>query len=377
MGAGGSAGREADRARQVEQRLQRKARSAGFAADRWERGAEGERRTAEALSTLEGRGWRVLHDRRAPNGGNVDHVVIGPPGIAIVDAKNWSHPVTITPDRRLVYSKYDMTSDLDSLRDLVEYLRALVAKDGKNVAVRGYLALTGEADQARESTDLGDLRVLGVERLSARLAKGRVDLDVDLIDAVTSTVAAALPSMDEPVTTEADPADGPVAPSELFEKAHRFYYLTPWRKGGNNRMYLNDRHGTTLGWTDLTTGAIELSCGPDDEKFAKTLLAAADPGGVKVEAGEVPKIPTRLFGGRLLSRVARLHTSLLIGQEWRNFGKHRLYGVLIDPAIDHFDLGWIDLKTGELHPTSEGPLDRDRREPAQYLRFLHHHYPKR
>ena len=80
MGAGGSAEREAERARQAEQRLQRRARNAAHAADRWEQGAAGERHTAEVLDTLVPHGWRVLHDRRAPGGGNVDHVIVGPRG---------------------------------------------------------------------------------------------------------------------------------------------------------------------------------------------------------------------------------------------------------------------------------------------------------
>lgn len=377
MGAGGSAERKADRARQAEKRLQRKAMNAGFAADRWERGAAGERRTAEVLAALEPHGWRVLHDRRAPDGGNVDHIVIGPLGIAVIDTKNWSHPVTITHDRRLVYSKYDMTADLDALEKLVEHVRALVAAEGRKVAVRGYLVLTGDADRTRESTDLGDLRVLGLERLGTRLSSSRKDLDPDLVEAVTATVAAALPSMDEEPGVAAARRDEDFVPSALFEKTHRVYFLSPWRKGGHNRMYLNDRDGRTLGWTDLTTGAVELDCATDDEPFVKTLLDAADPTGIKVGAGDVPKVPTRLFGGRLLSRVARLHTSLLVGQEWRNFGKHRLYGQLIDPAIDEFDLGWIDLKTGELHPSGDGPLSRDRGEPANYLRVLRYHHDRR
>ena len=41
---------------------------------------------------------------------------------------------------------------------------------------------------------------------------------------------------------------------------------------------------------------------------------------------------TRLWGGRLLSKIARSHTSFLVGQEWRAFGKQRLYCTLIDPS---------------------------------------------
>ncbi|MCB0976623.1 MAG: NERD domain-containing protein [Acidimicrobiales bacterium] len=379
MGAGTSAEREGERARAAERRLEKKARNARRAADSWDRGAEGERLTAEALSPLERKGWNVLHDRRAPDGGNVDHIVVGPPGIAVLDSKNWSNPVTITPDRRLVFSKHDKTGELDRLGRIVEEIRALVASDGVKVAVRGYLVLTGAEDRGRESSDLGDLRVLGVECLAARLAGAKPDLDPALVAAVTETLETRLLPMTDTEPDQVVNVGEALAnePSPLFEKAHRFYYLVPWRKGGNNRMYVNDRSGTTLGWTDMTTGAIEMQCGGEDEPFVKTLLAAADPTGIKVAPGEVPKVPTQLFGGRLLSRFARLHTSLLVGQEWKKPGVHRLYGTLIDPAVTAFDLGWVDLKSGELHPSMDGPLHKDRREPAQYLKFLLHCRPDR
>lgn len=337
-------------------------------------GESAQRVTAAALPGLESSGWSVLHDRRAPDGGNIDHLAIGPPGIAVIDSKNWREPITITPERRLVFSKYDRTDDLDRLSALTEHVRSLVAGDGVKVAIRGYLSLVGEADRDRPAADLGDLRIVGVDGLAKRLAGGRADLDADLVAAITASLEIALPPMGAAAAAPSA-ADAAVAvPSPMFEKAHRFYFLSPWRKGGHDRMYLRNARGTTLGWTDLKTGATTIECGDDEERFARTLLAAADRGGVKVAPGDLPKVPTRLFGGRLLSRIARLHTSVLLGQEWRNFGKHRLYGTLIDPSVASFDLGHVDLKAGTLHPSMEGKLHEDRQEPARYLAFLHHHF---
>jgi hypothetical protein len=62
----------------------------------WAAGAEGERRVAEALASL-GSPWVVLHDRLLRPGlteSNLDHVVVGPPGVILVDAKNWGGNVT-------------------------------------------------------------------------------------------------------------------------------------------------------------------------------------------------------------------------------------------------------------------------------------------
>jgi hypothetical protein len=125
----------------------------------------------------------------------------------------------------------------------------------------------------------------------------------------------------------------------------------------------------------VNTGARSIDCTGIDAKFAEALLAAADPTGVKLAPGELPKLATQLWGGRLLSRIARLHMSVLVGQEWRNYGKHRLYGSLIDPGVSTFDLGYIDLKAQTLHPAIDGEVAEDRSTAQRYLEVLWHRLP--
>lgn len=63
----------------------------------WALGAEGERRVAEALKALPD-GWVALHDRLLYPGvtdSNIDHVVIGPGGIFMIDAKNRGGDLTV------------------------------------------------------------------------------------------------------------------------------------------------------------------------------------------------------------------------------------------------------------------------------------------
>jgi hypothetical protein len=56
----------------------------------WRRGAAGERRTARLLAPLERQGWAVLHDLAIPgSAANIDHVVIGPGGVAVIDTKQY------------------------------------------------------------------------------------------------------------------------------------------------------------------------------------------------------------------------------------------------------------------------------------------------
>ena len=84
--AGGSAERRAEelRARGLK------------SASAWAAGAEGERRVAEALAGLPPE-WLVLHDRLLFPGRsetNLDHVLVGPAGVVLIDAKNWSGHLT-------------------------------------------------------------------------------------------------------------------------------------------------------------------------------------------------------------------------------------------------------------------------------------------
>lgn len=65
-------------------------------ADHWERGADGESQTAAALQGL-GPLWTVWHDLKWPGRrfANIDHLVIGPGGIFVIDSKNWAGAVVV------------------------------------------------------------------------------------------------------------------------------------------------------------------------------------------------------------------------------------------------------------------------------------------
>ena len=60
--------------------------------ERIAKGNEGERVVGALLDELVPEGWVVLHDRRKRPGSpaNLDHVAVGPPGVVVIDAKNWT-----------------------------------------------------------------------------------------------------------------------------------------------------------------------------------------------------------------------------------------------------------------------------------------------
>jgi hypothetical protein len=66
--------------------------------DNYQRGAWGEQRTAKAVEPLLARGWVVLHDLKRHKS-NVDHVIVGPGGVFILDTKNNAGTAQATGDR--------------------------------------------------------------------------------------------------------------------------------------------------------------------------------------------------------------------------------------------------------------------------------------
>ncbi|NUP18540.1 MAG: NERD domain-containing protein [Streptomyces sp.] len=56
--------------------------------DSWYVGLEGERRVGRELQRLSADGWRVLHGVPKANGGDIDHLLIGPGGVFTINTKH-------------------------------------------------------------------------------------------------------------------------------------------------------------------------------------------------------------------------------------------------------------------------------------------------
>jgi hypothetical protein len=79
----------------------------------WRRGAAGERRTARLLGPLERRGWAVLHDLAVPGSrANMDHLVIGPGGVFVIDSKLYRGRFQLDSSGRLWHGRYPLAPAL-------------------------------------------------------------------------------------------------------------------------------------------------------------------------------------------------------------------------------------------------------------------------
>ena len=79
----------------------------------WRRGAVGERRTARLLAPLERHGWVVLHDLAVPGSqANIDHLVIGPGGVFVIDSKQYRGRLQLDRSGRLWHGRYPLAPAL-------------------------------------------------------------------------------------------------------------------------------------------------------------------------------------------------------------------------------------------------------------------------
>jgi hypothetical protein len=132
--------------------------------ERWARGAAGEVATAELLKRLSSRRWFVAHDLRLPNSrANVDHLVIGPTGVWVVDTKAYRARVRVRWRRVLVGGVPLSTT---SVR-----WEAQVVSDILGVETRPVIALHATGLPRRGRSSNGVL-VLPAGRLARRLARG-------------------------------------------------------------------------------------------------------------------------------------------------------------------------------------------------------------
>ena len=134
MEQGNSAGKQAARKLMRAQSMRAQAAQLNQDADRverdaamWQRGSDGEQTVGAQLDLLRPHGFDVFHDVHWPGRkrANIDHVAVGPPGILVVDAKNWSGTVTVR-DGVLRQNGYHRDKEVAGAKQAAEDVGALL-----------------------------------------------------------------------------------------------------------------------------------------------------------------------------------------------------------------------------------------------------------
>ena len=112
-------------------------------ASNWKAGYTGEALVANLLEDLPD-AFHVFHDiKHRDLAGNIDHLVVGPTGVFVLETKNWRGHVEYSPDKRLLNDGRDMTSDMNALMQRVFSVRNKVkALSGLDVYVKGVIVFT-------------------------------------------------------------------------------------------------------------------------------------------------------------------------------------------------------------------------------------------
>lgn len=351
------------------ERHRTKAEQAMKRADSFAAGAVGEEAVAAAIAPLTAEGWNILHDRVMPTGGNIDHIVIGPGSVVVLDAKAWNGALEVRNDR-LYNSGWSQAKALEKLTAQRDAVRNVLADlIGPEDPVDMALVITTQPDFGPER--VGDAVVLGIGHLLDGIRSSRTSYTPSGVEAMTTRLKAEFPAMGEasPRAGGLQQVEG-VEVGELFERANRFLFINQWKR---RRVYIRDEDGEQFGYRDLNGGSNHLDHAGD--VLVEAVLAASTARGIDEGVLRVPELPIKVPGGRFLSFFGKIHTTVIIGSLWQSGRRRCLYGTLANPTEGTFDLGYVDLVTGELHPAASGPLSRDRGPAERYLAMLRDRHP--
>ncbi len=146
----------------------------------WQRGAQGERHTARLLRRLARDGYVVFHDLAVPGSpANVDHLVIGPTGLFVIDSKQWTGSVHQGADGLAWHNHYRLDRTLETVRWEAETIGRLL---GTRIAA--LLCVHGAHVHG------GGLHAQGVAIVPAHLLRGALGDDRVLSDADVELLAA-------------------------------------------------------------------------------------------------------------------------------------------------------------------------------------------
>lgn len=136
------AGQDAEALEAQAQELLARAGQARQAAERYSRGHIGEQMIGALLEELGSQGWRVLHDRRRQprSPANLDHVLVGPAGVFVVDAKNWTGGRLRLDERGMAVGKWRKDDELHSAKVDADIVREHVDGLGERAETAAVVA---------------------------------------------------------------------------------------------------------------------------------------------------------------------------------------------------------------------------------------------
>jgi hypothetical protein len=268
----------------------------------WRRGAEGEERVAAHLSSLDN-GWAVIHDLTiGRKGANLDHLVIGPPGVFALNTKNLTGKLTVY-EHAILQNGHKTAFVPAALREVRTVQERLSAAAGRAIRAWSVLVVMGCEVEVRKP--LANLSLVGARNLPRWLSKlpagGLTPAEVIELERlartpgtwqpgsggappqavrVTPPTPSRPPSAPSPVwATGAPPPPPPVEPpppaaASLTPSRGPSITVRRWKRYGKDRLYANGADGVRLGYLDVVTGEILLEVSDPAGTIAAQLRAS-------------------------------------------------------------------------------------------------------
>ena len=156
----------------------------------WQRGATGERHTARLLDRLGRDGYVSLHDLALSDSpANLDHLVVGPSGVFVIDSKQWTGQVHQSADGLVWHDHYRLDRTLATVRWQAETLGRLLG-----VPVAPLVCVHGAHIQG------GGLRAQGVAVVPATRLRSGLGSDQVLSEVEVERYAATARTRLHPAT---------------------------------------------------------------------------------------------------------------------------------------------------------------------------------
>ena len=199
MGAGDGAAEQSRLAAERVARLKRRLDEAERCTKAWDAGSVGERVVADKLSELVPRGWYVLHDVHWPGRpkANLDHVVVGPGGVVVVDSKNWTGEVRVAAGV-LWQGRYARTQAVEGALAQCAAVASVLAPPHRRL-VRPLICMSAQPDLF--GVTASDVAVAGSQRVVETIAALPAVLDQQAVVGLYEQLGQLLTHEQEPGIT--------------------------------------------------------------------------------------------------------------------------------------------------------------------------------
>lgn len=243
----------------------------------WRRGAEGEERVAALLEHLDDR-WAVIHDLTiGRRGANLDHLVIGPPGVFVLNTKHLTGSITVY-EHAVLHNGHKTSYVPAALREARTVQERLSRAAGRPINAWSVIVVLDCKVQVRKPlANLSLVRAHKLPRWLSSLPLGKLTpAQVTELERVARTPATWTPGRRRATADRQGPPTFATTTviAKLPPRGRGGVTVRRWTKYGKDRLYANSADGLRLGYIEVESGEIVLEVADESGVIAAQLRAS-------------------------------------------------------------------------------------------------------